>query len=110
MGKKSLSFQETVDVVPIPMRTEYSNRVRSRLWSNALEIHENATRNTIEFAAEGWDWRQVLEDEKMYVCVATGELVHPCHYDANFRIERRICSHLYLKTFFCTKLHCSIIL
>jgi hypothetical protein len=51
--KKSLNFNESVNVVPIPMRDEYSNRVRTRLWSNAIEIHENATRNTIEFAAEG---------------------------------------------------------
>lgn len=51
--KKRLNFNETVEVIPIPMRNEYSNRVRSRLWSNAIEIHENAARNTVEFAAEG---------------------------------------------------------
>ena len=52
-SKKRISFDTTVKVVPIPTRDEYSNRVRSRLWSNAFEIHQNATRNSIEFAAEG---------------------------------------------------------
>ena len=51
---KSLTFKEVVEVVPIPMRNEYSTRVRSRLWSSAFELHENAVRNTIEFASEGY--------------------------------------------------------
>jgi hypothetical protein len=108
---RSLAFNETVEVLPIPMRHEYSNRVRSRLWSNAVEIQENAARNVIEFQSEKyvlwsagviesdvssvgriahltnclpldrWDWRAVKEDEQMYRCVATGELIHPCHYE-----------------------------
>jgi hypothetical protein len=52
--KKSLTFNEQVEVVPIPMRTEYSNRVKFRLWSNAIEIQENAARNALEFASEGY--------------------------------------------------------
>jgi hypothetical protein len=52
--RKQINFNETVYVVPIPMRSEYSNRVRTRLWSNAIELHRNAARNTIEFAHEGY--------------------------------------------------------
>jgi hypothetical protein len=77
--RKAISFNQTVKVVPIPKRDEYSNRVRSRIWSNAVEIHQNATRNSIEFAAEGWDWRACMEDEYMFVDVRTGELIHPVH-------------------------------
>lgn len=51
--KKKISFDESVQVVPIPKRNEYSSRVRQRLWANADEIHKNAARNTIEFLSEG---------------------------------------------------------
>jgi hypothetical protein len=77
--KAKLTFNDDVSVAHIPMRSEYSDRVRSRLWSNRYEIHENATRNAIEFQAEGWDWRSVTEDEGMFVCTSSGELIHPVH-------------------------------
>jgi hypothetical protein len=75
---KKLIFNEIVEVRPIPMRSEYSFPIRSRIWSSALEIQQNAERNTFEFATEGWDWRSVKEDHQMYRCVATNELLHPC--------------------------------
>jgi hypothetical protein len=72
-----IAFQDEVDVLPIPTRHEYSDRIKSRIWSNRHELQENAERNAVEFASEGWNWRTVTEDEGMYICSASGELVHP---------------------------------
>jgi hypothetical protein len=74
-----IAFQDNVEVIPIPTRYEYSDRIKSRIWSNRHELQENAERNALEFAAEGWNWRNVTEDEGMYICSASGELVHPIH-------------------------------
>jgi len=60
-----IKFDDQVSVVPIPGRDEYSDRVKTRIWSGAEEIYENAQRNALEFAAEGWDWRTVTEDDQM---------------------------------------------
>jgi hypothetical protein len=77
--KTRIMFQDEVDVMPIPTRYEYSDRIKSRIWSNRHELQENAERNALEFAAEGWDWRTVTEDEGMYIRSVSGELVHPIH-------------------------------
>mmetsp|Transcript_11618 Transcript_11618/g.17529 ORF Transcript_11618/g.17529 Transcript_11618/m.17529 type:complete len:225 (-) Transcript_11618:144-818(-) len=79
--KKRCTFNESVKVVPIPTRHEYSDRIRSRLWSNAIELYENAARNHVEFAAESYDWRNACDDEQMYLCRSTGEKIHPVHYE-----------------------------
>ena len=60
------------------MRTEYPELIRERLWSSATELYQNAARNCIEFAAEGWNWRTVADDEHM-ILSASGELIHPVH-------------------------------
>jgi hypothetical protein len=77
--KRRVSLNRSVSVVPIPMRTEYSDKVRERMWSSALELYTNAARNSIEFASEGWNWRTVTEDDQMIVCQKSGELIHPIH-------------------------------
>jgi len=51
--KNGVSFVDTVKVLPIPKRDEYSNRIAKRIWNSALDIQEMAMRNSVEFAAEG---------------------------------------------------------
>jgi hypothetical protein len=81
--KSAITFNNSVRVLPIPHHEAYSDRLRSRMWSDRYEIMSNVRRNTIEFAAEGWDWRNVFEDEMLHLCPKTGELVHPVHYSSN---------------------------
>lgn len=81
--RRGLTFNDHVTVVPIPKREEYSKRIRDRLWVNARDLQSQAARNAVEFASEGWDWRNAYTDEEMYVCAATGEKVHPVHCETD---------------------------
>jgi len=78
-SKRRVSLHNDVAVIPIPMRTEYSNLIRGRIWSSASELYQNSARNTIEFAAEGFDWRNAADDSQM-VQSPHGERIHPIHY------------------------------
>jgi hypothetical protein len=82
-----VGFQEDVCVIPIPMRTEYSERIRNRLWCGRHELQAMAGRNLLEFEYEGWNPQNVLGDECMiYV---GGELVHPVHCRGLFPTKTR---------------------
>eukprot|EP00544_Gedaniella_sp_CCMP2646_P014890 CAMPEP_0202480968 /NCGR_PEP_ID=MMETSP1361-20130828/751_1 /ASSEMBLY_ACC=CAM_ASM_000849 /TAXON_ID=210615 /ORGANISM="Staurosira complex sp., Strain CCMP2646" /LENGTH=209 /DNA_ID=CAMNT_0049108453 /DNA_START=149 /DNA_END=778 /DNA_ORIENTATION=+ len=84
----SVGFQEHVCVIPIPMRTEYSERIRNRLWCSKHELHAMACRNLLEFEYEGWNPKNVLGDE--YMIYVQGELVHPVHCRRLFQTPKNL--------------------
>jgi hypothetical protein len=68
-------------VVPIPMRHDYSNRIRGFLWDTPEAMQESISRNTLEFAADEWDWQKALEEDAHYYNPNTGEYIHPIHLE-----------------------------
>jgi hypothetical protein len=83
---RRVSFDDSVTVCPIPKRDAYSDRIKQQIWSCRQELYQNAARNSIEFAAENWDWRQAVGDEDM-ILTATGK-IHPIHYARQCNIQR----------------------
>jgi hypothetical protein len=49
-----------VEVRYVPLHSDYSSRVRAKYWNSAQELWDMAARNSIEFAAEGYDFRYEL--------------------------------------------------
>lgn len=79
-----IHFKDTVSVMPIPSRYQYSDRIKQRIWSNRIELREMAQRNMIEFESEGFDWRNVVLEEDMYIDASNGNYIHPCHVHRSY--------------------------
>lgn len=75
----SIQFNPSVTVIPIPSHRSYSAHVHAALHIPKEELAYNTVRNTREFIYEGWNWRNVVEEDKMYSCRVSGEYVHPAH-------------------------------
>ena len=86
---RRLTFNETVSVVHIPRRDEYSERIQNHLWHSSDTLKENIIRNAVEFAADGWDWKKVLEEKDHIPCPESGELIHPVHCEIARLIRHR---------------------
>jgi hypothetical protein len=72
-------FSTVVSCVQIPSRSQYSKRIKQTLWRDREELSEMVERNTEEFRAENYDWKNAVLDEDMFLNADNGELVHPCH-------------------------------
>ena len=66
-------FNNKITIVPVPSHSSYSDRIRNRLWPSLQESHENIMRNSLEFASEGSNWRNVVEECNMV------DNIHPIH-------------------------------
>jgi hypothetical protein len=77
--KKSVGFNSTVKIQPIPHASTYSPIQRRKMYSSSLEVRKNKIRNKKEYRFDGYDWRNVTEEWEMSVDMVTGELVHPVH-------------------------------
>lgn len=77
--KKSVGFNCTVKIQPIPHSSTYSPMQRRKMYSSSLEVRKNKIRNKKEYRYDGYDWRNVTEEWEMNVDMVTGELVHPVH-------------------------------
>jgi len=84
-----VAFNENVSVMMIPTRNDYSSRVRGYLWYETSDLRKNVFRNAYEFAAEGNDWRRVVEEDDMYISGKTGELIHPVHIQRYYQERGR---------------------
>ena len=76
-GITSVRFDPVVIMHPIPSHSAYSSRFRDTIWISGDEMEKSIRRNRIEFAAENWDWHEVVEENDMFC--KNGELVHPVH-------------------------------
>jgi hypothetical protein len=86
-----------VTVIVIPSRLHYSDRVKRCLWLTPEEQQQQMTRNYIEFAAEGCNWREAVEEDGMVLYA--GEKVHPCHLSAHLERQRYSMNNQFLHCF-----------
>lgn len=79
--RRNLTFDEEVSVVHIPRRDQYSKRIQEHLWNSAETLQTAVMRNTVEYAADGWKWQDVREEDQHFQCPESGELIHPVHQE-----------------------------
>ena len=75
--RRKITFSPQVAVINIPSRDSYSIEERATLWMPAHDLKQLTEKNLIEFAAEGWFWENVVEEEGM--TMVDGSFIHPIH-------------------------------
>ena len=73
---RGVRFDCDAQVYEVPSHRDYPKDLKDLLWMDAQQWAKSVERNTLEFLADGWDWRKAAEEDSM-VQVAAGEFVHP---------------------------------
>lgn len=76
-GNRKITFSTHVSVIDIPNRDSYSMEERETIWMPSHDLRQMTEKNLLEFAAEGWFWENVVEEEGMEM--VDGTFIHPIH-------------------------------
>jgi hypothetical protein len=79
LNKRSVSWNEEVNVKRIPSHRDYGELVKACLYMSPYELWLSQYRSMIELTVDGPDWRLALEEDCMPVDMYTGERFHPAH-------------------------------
>ena len=72
-----VSFENFVVVHRIPNLDAYSEDMKNAIWTSSEEMETEVMRNCLEFASEGMNWQDTLEEDMFLEY--NNELVHPVH-------------------------------
>lgn len=81
--KRSVSWNEDVNVKHIPSHRDDCDLVKACLYMSPYELWLSQYRGMVELTLDGPDWRQAIEEDCMPVNMNTGERIHPAHLILN---------------------------
>jgi len=94
---RSVKFNNDITVLPIKSYRDYPISIRRSMWNSLDEIRQNARRNVIEYRAEGNDWRQATEEDRMWYDVSGRDYIHPAHIPLFLRQYQYYVQYRYIK-------------
>lgn len=75
----SVKFSEEVAVMQIPNLDDYEQEIRKNIWGTPTEKKKSILRNKLEFAFEGFDFNNVLEEGEFVPNFLSRTYIHPVH-------------------------------
>ena len=83
--KRQVTFEESVVVVPVPLRSDYSERLRNKLWTNAVEVCDNVGKRLCTHSNRNTKFRSTPSNSDQFY-----SSLHRAEPDRVCRWERRL--------------------